>query len=90
MTAGKNEISSNKNTVDMRNRSKKHIALKSLINFRLMTSKDCFVSAVLKENNLTFPREHATTVLFSHTVPLNVYGSQTSKGNFNGMAMAGY
>lgn len=56
----------------MRNRSKKHKTLKSLITFLQLPGKHCFVSAVLKENNLTFPRKHVATVLFSHTVLLNV------------------
>lgn len=59
----------------MRNRSKKHKTLKSLITFPQLPGKHCFVSAVLKENNLTFPREHVTTSLFSHTVLLNILGS---------------
>lgn len=59
----------------MRNRSKKHKTLKSLITFLQLPGKHSFVSAVLKENNPTFPRDHVATVLFSHTVLLNVYGS---------------
>lgn len=56
----------------MTNRSKKHKTLQSLITFLQLPSKHCFVSAVPKKNNLTFPREHVTTPLFSHTVLLNI------------------
>lgn len=72
----------------MRNRSREHKTLKSLITFLQLPSKHCFLSAVLKEINLTFPREHVTTVLFSHSVHLNVCGSHLPCKQTKGALMA--
>ena len=59
----------------MRNISKKYKILKCLITFLQLPRKPCFVSAVLKKNYITFPRELVITVPFSHAVHLNFYGS---------------